>query len=202
MIAKMRGYHLKVVLPDNVSVERRQLLEVVGRRDHRQPRRRGLQRRHAPGPGHGRGAPRLVVPVPVRQPGQPEGPLRGHRARDLARRPRDHPLRRRARHRRHAHGRRPVPQGAQPRRPDLGHRAAGGGDGRRPQEHRRGLHPAGVPRQRRLRAARPPAHRAAPRVDRVDPPPHRGRRLRRHLVGGDPGRRGEGGRRSSTRARS
>ena len=37
MIAKIRGYHLKVVLPDNVSVERRQLLEVVGRRDHRQP---------------------------------------------------------------------------------------------------------------------------------------------------------------------
>ena len=27
MICKMRGYHLKVVLPDNVSVERRQLLE-------------------------------------------------------------------------------------------------------------------------------------------------------------------------------
>ena len=30
MIAKMRGYHLKVVLPDNVSVERRQLLESWG----------------------------------------------------------------------------------------------------------------------------------------------------------------------------
>jgi cysteine synthase B len=30
MISKMRGYHLKVVLPDNVSVERRQLLETWG----------------------------------------------------------------------------------------------------------------------------------------------------------------------------
>ncbi len=30
MIAKTRGYHLKVVLPDNVSVERRQLLESWG----------------------------------------------------------------------------------------------------------------------------------------------------------------------------
>jgi cysteine synthase B len=30
MIARVRGYHLKVVLPENVSVERRQLLEVFG----------------------------------------------------------------------------------------------------------------------------------------------------------------------------
>ena len=30
MIAKLRGYHLKVVLPENVSIERRQLLEVFG----------------------------------------------------------------------------------------------------------------------------------------------------------------------------
>ncbi len=30
MICKVRGYHLKVVLPENVSIERRQLLEVWG----------------------------------------------------------------------------------------------------------------------------------------------------------------------------
>jgi [CysO sulfur-carrier protein]-thiocarboxylate-dependent cysteine synthase len=30
MIAKIKGYHLKVVLPENVSIERRQLLEVWG----------------------------------------------------------------------------------------------------------------------------------------------------------------------------
>jgi cysteine synthase len=30
LVAKLRGYHLRVVLPDNVSVERRQLLEIFG----------------------------------------------------------------------------------------------------------------------------------------------------------------------------
>jgi len=30
MISRIRGYHLKIVLPDNVSIERRQLLEVYG----------------------------------------------------------------------------------------------------------------------------------------------------------------------------
>ncbi|MFZ4519418.1 MAG: PLP-dependent cysteine synthase family protein [Microthrixaceae bacterium] len=30
MIARVRGYHLKIVLPENVSIERRQLLEVYG----------------------------------------------------------------------------------------------------------------------------------------------------------------------------
>ena len=30
MISSIKGYHLKIVLPDNVSIERRQLLEVWG----------------------------------------------------------------------------------------------------------------------------------------------------------------------------
>lgn len=30
MIARMKGYHIKIVLPENVSIERRQLLEVFG----------------------------------------------------------------------------------------------------------------------------------------------------------------------------
>src|SRR5258708_25628257 len=30
LVAKLRGYHLRVVLPDNVSEERRQLLEIFG----------------------------------------------------------------------------------------------------------------------------------------------------------------------------
>ena len=155
------------------------------------PRGRGLQRRHAPGPGHGRRAPRLVLPVPVRQPRQPQGPLRGHRPRDLARRARDHPLHRRARHRGHADGRRPLPQGAEPRRPGLGHRAAararwstGSRTSTRASSRRCSSTTDGFELLDRKH------HRAAPRVDRVDPPPHRGRRVRRHLVGGDPGRRG------------
>ena len=76
------------------------------RRDHPLAGRRGLQRRGAPGAGAGRRAPRVGVPLPVRQRGQPAGPLRDHRSRDLARLPRDHPLRRRPRHERHADGRR------------------------------------------------------------------------------------------------
>ena len=30
LVAKLRGYHLRIVMPDNVSVERRQLLEIFG----------------------------------------------------------------------------------------------------------------------------------------------------------------------------
>ncbi len=30
MVARLRGYHLRVVLPDNVSIERRQILEIFG----------------------------------------------------------------------------------------------------------------------------------------------------------------------------
>lgn len=30
LVAKLRGYHLRVVMPDNVSIERRQLLEIFG----------------------------------------------------------------------------------------------------------------------------------------------------------------------------
>ena len=56
----------------------------VGGRDHRVPGLGGVQRRGPPGPGPGRRAPRVGLPLPVRQPGQPEGPLRGHRTRDLA----------------------------------------------------------------------------------------------------------------------
>ena len=86
MIAKMRGYHLKVVLPENVSIERRQLLEVWGAEIIDQPGAEGSNGAMRRAQAHGRRAPRLVVPVPVRQPGQPEGPLRGHRPGDLARR--------------------------------------------------------------------------------------------------------------------
>ena len=45
-----------------------------------------------------------------------------------------------------------------------------GREGRGPAQPRRGLHPAGLREVGRPRAARPQARRAAPRVDRVDPP--------------------------------
>ena len=78
----------------------------VRRRDHPVARGGGLERRRAPGPGPRRRAPRVGVPLPVRQRGQPAGALPDHRPRDLARLPRDHPLRRRARHVGHAARRR------------------------------------------------------------------------------------------------
>ena len=70
------------------------------------PRRRPAHRRD----------PGRVPAQPVLQPGQPAGPLRVDRARDLGadRRP-DHPPRRRRRHRRHDHRHRPLPARAQPR---------------------------------------------------------------------------------------
>ena len=75
------------------------------RRDRAHRRRVRLERRR-----RGRQAPlrreRPLHAVPVRQPGEPARPLRGHGRGDRARLPRDRRLRRRPRHRRHADGRR------------------------------------------------------------------------------------------------
>ena len=131
----------------------------VGRRDPPVTGRRRIERCDAPRAGDGQGTRRLVVPVPVRQPGQPEGALRGHRSRDLARLSRGHALRVRPRHGRHDHRRRHVPQGAQSPDSGVGHRAADGRDGRRPEELRRRIHPAGVRGRQRLRVARQEAGR-------------------------------------------
>ena len=114
MIARIRGYRLKVVLPENVSIERRQLLEVWGAEIIAQPRLARAPTAPCAGP---RRWPRSTPTGGSRSSTatrQPQGPLRGHRSGDLARLPRGHPLRRRARHRRHDHGRGHVPQGAQP----------------------------------------------------------------------------------------
>ena len=84
LVARVKGYRLKVVLPSNVSVERRQLLEVWGAEVIESPGAEGsngavrmAERVHAR-------APRMGLPLPVRQPRQPQGALRGHRPRDLA----------------------------------------------------------------------------------------------------------------------
>ena len=98
MIARIKGYPIKIVLPENVSIERRQLLEVFGAEIIFSPgdegsngavRRAIAARRRPPG---------LGVPLPVRQRGEPPGPLRDHRPRDLGGLPRHHPLRGRPRH--------------------------------------------------------------------------------------------------------
>ena len=202
MIAKIRGYRFKVVLPENVSIERRQLLEVWGAEIIDVAGGEGsngaMRRAQAMAAEH----PDWLFPFQYGNAANPKAHYEGTGPEIW----RDCPE--------ITHfvaglgtagtlmGVGTVPEGAEPRHPDLGHRAAGRGDGRRAEEHRRGLRPAGVRRQRRLRTARSAHDRAAPRVDRVDPAAHRGRRVRRHLVRGDHGRRRASAPHRSTRASS
>ena len=77
MIAKMRGYQLKVVLPENVSVERRQLLEVWGAEIIEQPGARGLERRHAPGQAIAAEHPDWWFPFQYGNPANPKAHYEG-----------------------------------------------------------------------------------------------------------------------------
>ena len=86
MVARQRGYRLICVMPENTSVERRQLLEMYGAQIIYSPAggvEPGRRRRQ----GARRGARGLGDAVPVRQPGQRPGALRRHRPGD----PRDLP---------------------------------------------------------------------------------------------------------------
>ena len=142
LVCRVKGYHLKVVLPTNVSVERRQLLELWGAEIIESPGSEGSNGAVRMAQRLAERAPRVGLPLPVRQPGQPEGPLRGHRTGDLAGLPRGHPPRGGPRHLGHPARRRPLPEGAEPRHRGLGGRAAGRRDGRRAAQPRRRLHPA------------------------------------------------------------
>jgi cysteine synthase B len=103
VVAKVRGYKLRVVMPENVSVERRQLLDIFGAEIVDSPATEGSN-----------GAIRLseklaaddpsLVAVPVRESRQPARALRGNRARDLARLSRGRRVRRRAGDERHLMG--------------------------------------------------------------------------------------------------
>ena len=61
-IAQLKGYPIKILMPESVSIERRQMLEVFGAEIILTPGEEGSQRRRAPGPGAGRRAPRVVLP--------------------------------------------------------------------------------------------------------------------------------------------
>ena len=82
MICSRKGYRLKVVMPENVTPERTQLLQMYGAEIVYSPGLEGLERRGRDGAGDGRGGPLLLHALPVRQPGQPERPLQRHGARD------------------------------------------------------------------------------------------------------------------------
>ncbi len=144
-----------------------------------------------------------VPPQPVRQPLEPAGPRADHRARDLAPdRRADHPLRRRGRHVRHDHRRRPLPQGAEPRRADRRRRPRGLGVLRRvgPALPRRGRRRGLLPRRLAARAVRrgDPDQRRGELPDRAPGVGGRGRARRRF---GRHGRRRRDPRRPAGRAR-
>ncbi len=155
MIAQLKGYPLKIVLPENVSIERRQMLEVFGAEIIPSPGEEGsngaVRRAQALAAEH----PEWVFLYQYGNEANPRAHYRTHRPRDLARLPRDHPLRGRARHaaaRCWASGTYLKEQN--PDVQDLRGRAAGRRAGRGAAEPRRRLHPAGVREVGRPRAAR------------------------------------------------
>ncbi len=187
MVCRVKGYTLKAVMPTNVSVERRQLLELWG-----------AEIIESPGPEGSNGAVRMARGLAEEHPewvflyqyGNPANP-RAHYEGTGPEILRDCPgvthfvaglgtsgtLLGVGRFLREKLG---------DDVSDLGGRAAGGRDGRRAAQPRRRLHPAHLRGPGRRRAARPQDGGAAPGVDRVDPPPDRGGHLRRDL---DRGRR-------------
>ena len=76
MIARIKGYPIKIVHARERVDRAPPAARGLRRRDHRLAGRRGLQRRRAPGARARRRAPRVGVPLPVRQRGQPPGALR------------------------------------------------------------------------------------------------------------------------------
>ena len=148
MAAKLKGYRLVCVMPENTSEERRQLLRMWGAEIISSPAAGGSNEAVRRGQGDRRRAPRLGDALPVRQPGQRPRPLRGHRPRAARRPAGDHPLRRRPRHHRHADGRRPLLPRAQAGGADRRRRAAVRRAGLRPAQPRRGLRPRAVRRRR------------------------------------------------------
>ena len=115
MICRRKGYPLKVVMPDNVTEERTQLLHMYG-----------AEIVYSEGAKGSNGAVELALemaeddasyymPYQYGNEANPRRALRGHRARDPRGARRGRRLRRRARHRRNPDGERPPPQGARSR---------------------------------------------------------------------------------------
>ena len=177
LVAKLKGYPLTCVLPENATEERRRLLRLYGAQIVESPPERGLERRGAARARAGRARAELLHAVPVRERGEPARALRGHRRGDRrGARPRRR-ARRRPRHRRHADGRRRAPARALPRRRRRRRRAAPGRPGDGPALARG-----------RLRAADPRRREARPQAARLERGVGR-RRARAARRGGDLRRR-------------
>ena len=157
LVAKLKGYPLTCVMPENATDERRRLLRLYGAEIVESPGAAGLERRRPAGARARRARSILLHAVPVRERGEPARPLRGHGRGDRGgARPRRR-ARRRPRDRRHADGRgRPAARVVPGRRRRRGRAAAGrGGDG------------APLAR-RRLRAADPRRLEARPEAARLE----------------------------------
>ena len=79
MACKLKGYRLICVMPENTSIERRQLLEMYGAEIISSPAAGGSNEAVAHGQGAGGRPPRLGDALPVRQPGQRRRALPHHR---------------------------------------------------------------------------------------------------------------------------
>ena len=111
MICRRKGYPLKVVMPDNVTAERTQLLEMYG-----------AEIVYSEGAKGSNGAVEVALemaedsqyymPYQYGNEANPLRPLQRHRGRDPRRARRGDGLRRRPRHRRHPDGQRPAAEGA------------------------------------------------------------------------------------------
>ena len=97
MIGRRKGYRVALVMPDNVTNERRQMAALYGAEVIDSPGCAREQRRDRAGQAPRQQGRALRHALPVRQPGQPAGPLRDDRPRDPGRLPGDRRVRRRAR---------------------------------------------------------------------------------------------------------
>ncbi len=178
MVARLRGYRLICVMPENTSAERRQLLQMCG-----------AQIISSPAAGGSNEAVRVAKRLAAEHPDWVMLYQYGNQANarahyettgpGAARRPaRHHAFRGRAGHHGHADGRRPVPARARARGSHRGRRAALRRAGLRAAQPRRGVRPRAV---RRVGADHPVlgglGGRAAPDPGAARPGGH----LRRHL---------------------
>ena len=90
MICSRKGYPLKVVMPDNVTPERTQLLQMYGAEIVYSPGDQGSNGAVAMALEMAAGRRLVLHALPVRQRGQPARALRGHGARDPRGARRDH----------------------------------------------------------------------------------------------------------------
>lgn len=177
MAAKLKGYRIVCVMPENTSSERRELLAMWG-----------AEIISSPAAGGSNTAVKVAKELSAEHPdwvmlyqyGNPDN-AGAHYATtgpeilaDLLR----HPFRGRSGHHRHAHGRRPLSARAGPRRPDRRRRTALRRCRLRSAQPRRGLHPRAL---RRVRAHHPLLGRLRGRGPPHPRTPRRGRHLRGHL---------------------